>query len=835
MSIASSLAAPIRKALLSLTALSSICGVHLVRAQITAATKISLTVLGDEQSPLSSVTVEVSQNGSVIATGKSDANGVVQVSCPLHSHCLVSARLPDYKVVQIEVAAESQEQDLSITLIRNVQSSVTVNAAADDPIATTSVNETTLPVDQAKATPLRPATLTDMLPLVPGVVRMPDGRVQIGGMGEEHSALLVNSVDVTDPATGSFGLSIPVDTVDVLKVAQSPYLAQYGNFTSGVVTTETRRGGDKWKFDLNDPLPEVRIRSGHLVGLRALTPRVNLSGPLVRNRLYFLEGSEYLMHKDPVRTLPFPLNEIRSTAFNSFTQLDGVLTSNQTITASLHFAPHRVKFVNLNYFDPQSVTPNGDYQEDTGTITHHFGIAGGVLSSAIAGTRVAANVAPQAAGAMILSPIGNSGNYFGQSNRESTRFQWLETWAPSNQNWHGTHAFQAGAILAFAENDGSFLARDVQIVDASGHLLRTISFTGNGNYDVSDLEPSFYVQDHWMVNPHVALDLGWRWETQSVTYTHRSAPRAGFTWSIAGNTVLRGGTGVFYDQVPLDTYAFSSRPQQIVTTYDGRGNVVDGPRQYQNVIEVSGEASFPFLDQEEKQGNLAPYSLAWNVVLEQKVHSLLLLRMGYLDNNAHNQLTLSPGVTANRAALTLGSAGAVQSHQLSFTAGVGTNAKRQFFLSYVRQFTRGNVTDASSYLGDFPSPVVRSPLVASVPGEVPNRFLFWGTADLPWRMHLSPHVEYRNGFPYQPVDALQNYVDFGSYQARYPRYFSLNARIGKDVSFGPKHAVRFSLSGINLTNHNNPLQVHNNTADPQFGSFFGNYGRHLLLDFDFLY
>ena len=46
------------------------------------------------------------------------------------------------------------------------------------------------------------------------------------GQDEEHSSLLVNSVNVNDPATGSFGLSIPIDSVDILKVMQSPYLAQ---------------------------------------------------------------------------------------------------------------------------------------------------------------------------------------------------------------------------------------------------------------------------------------------------------------------------------------------------------------------------------------------------------------------------------------------------------------------------------------------------------------------------------------------------------------------------------------------------------------------------------
>jgi hypothetical protein len=116
---------------------------------------------------------------------------------------------------------------------------------------------------------------------------------------------------------------------------------------------------------LNDPLPEVRIRSAHLVGVRSATPRLNLSGPLIRNRLYFLNGTEYLMHEDQVRTLFFPVNETKSTAVNSFGQFDGVLTGKQTITATLHFAPHTVQYANLNFFDPQPVTPNSDYQEDT--------------------------------------------------------------------------------------------------------------------------------------------------------------------------------------------------------------------------------------------------------------------------------------------------------------------------------------------------------------------------------------------------------------------------------------------------------------------------------------
>jgi len=103
-------------------------------------------------------------------------------------------------------------------------------------------------------------------------------------------------------------------------------------------------------------------------------------------------------------------------------------------------------------------------------------------------------------------------------------------------------------------------------------------------------------------------------------------------------------------------------------------------------------------------------------------------------------------------------------------------------------------------------------------------------------MRISPRLELRNGFAWQPTDVLQNYVDLSSVpQPRFPRYFTADARASKDINVSPKHAVRFSVTGINLSNHQNPLQVHYNTSDPQYRTFFGNYGRHVLVDFDFLF
>ena len=159
----------------------------------------------------------------------------------------------------------------------------------------------------AKEMPNRPATVADALPLISGVVREPGGGLIISASPEHRNALIVNSADVTDPATGQFGLTVPIDSVEVLNVYQTAYLAEYGRFSSGLVSVETKRGGEKWKWELNDPLPEFFIRSWHMRGLKNATPRLNFEGPILARKLFISEGSEYETRKTPVLRCRFPI------------------------------------------------------------------------------------------------------------------------------------------------------------------------------------------------------------------------------------------------------------------------------------------------------------------------------------------------------------------------------------------------------------------------------------------------------------------------------------------------------------------------------------------------
>jgi hypothetical protein len=550
-----------------------------------------------------------------------------------------------------------------------------------------------------------------------------------------------------------------------------------------------------------------------------------------------VEGGEYLLYKREVRTLPYPSNEAKSEAFNSFTQLDWIVSPTHTFTASFHIAPQTLDYAGLNFFNPRPVTPNATFHEMTPTFIDRLQLGGGVLQSTFAMTEVSSTITPQGTADMALTPGGNFGNYYNAQNRRATRYQWLESWKPRTLYFHGDHNLQIGSVVARTENEGAFHPQPVVIQDANGHLLQRISFTGRGQFDLADTEPAVFAQDHWNVTSRLGIDFGLRVEAQTITHTVRTAPRGGFVWSPSrtGNTIIRGGMGVFYDSVPLDVYAFRSYPQQIITTYDTLGNIIDGPRRYFNVMAQMGPHGFDFVHRSQYTGNFAPYSLAGNIEVEHSFSHLVTLRVKYLQSTAQDMITITPEPVGTKGVFVLGSSGEARTRQLEFTARIGPKETRQFFFSYVRQHAEGDVTDANGYLANFPFPVVRQNLVASLPAEVPNRFLLWGSYSLKRGWTITPKVELRNGFPYYPTDVLQQYVAGLSYQSRFPRYFSGDVRVSKDIKVSAKHAIRLSGTMLNITNHFNPLEVHGNIADPQYGYFFGNYNRKFVVDFDFLY
>ena len=151
--------------------------------------------------------------------------------------------------------------------------------------------------------PLVDQKFQDALPLLPGVVRGPDGTLNIKGTRPSQSGILVSSLNVTDPVTGSPAIELPLEAVETVNVYSNPYSAEYGKFTGAVTSIETRSGSNDWRYLVTGTLPRPRLRDGHIYGIGAVTPRVAVGGPIKKDKLFFFQSLEYRFVRTNVPSL----------------------------------------------------------------------------------------------------------------------------------------------------------------------------------------------------------------------------------------------------------------------------------------------------------------------------------------------------------------------------------------------------------------------------------------------------------------------------------------------------------------------------------------------------
>jgi hypothetical protein len=798
--------------------------------------KIDVAVYDQNKLVVPGVRVALQTPALTASTGE---NGVASLGPLSPGNYHISIAQPGFQPVERDITltagAPVQVEVILIPALERTKVEVTAEAT---PVEQGATQPSSLSGKLAKELPNRPATVADALPLIPGVAREPGGALIISDSPEHRSALIVNSADVTDPATGQFGLTVPIDSVEVLNVFQTPFLAEYGRFTAGLVSVETHRGGDQWKWELNDPLPEFRIRSYHLRGLKDATPRLNFEGPIVARRLFISQGFEYEIRKTAIYTLPFPQNQKLQFGTNSFTQLDWIVSDKQLVTATFHVAPQRLGHVNLNYFNPIETTPDAGTHNYTGTIADKLTIGRALWETTFSVTSFDARVWALGDANLTLTPTGNSGNYFAQQNRSAVRLSGLSTFSFAPVKRWGVHHWKVGTYVAASNEDGHVEENSVDILNQLGVLTERISFSRPRDFEISDVETNFFVQDHWILHPRLSVDFGSRVESQQVSGAYRVAPRIGFAWTPfeGQQTTIRGGAGYFYERVPLNVYCFNKYPDQIQTFFDANGDVIDGPFAYLNTL-GQVKVHHPFLFQQPQDGNFSPRSTMWMIQVEQPVSPRLKVRTGYMQSLSDGLTIISPVAPdpgTGLGAYLLSGSGTSHYRQFETTARLRMSEKQELFFSYVRSKGRGDLNDFASFVGTFPVPVVRPNQYGNLPADLPNRFLAWGVIELPARFRVAPVIEARSGFPYSSIDAARQYVGIPN-ESRYPQFLSIDSRFSKDIQLSPKYGVRLSVAAFNLTNHFNPEVVHNNIADPAYGYFFGHRGRRFTLDFDFLF
>ncbi|HUY12528.1 MAG TPA: TonB-dependent receptor [Terriglobia bacterium] len=690
---------------------------------------------------------------------------------------------------------------------------------------------------QLEALPLAEQKFKAALPLIPGVIRTPDGKINIKGTGEGQGLLLVDGAETVDPVTGSFSIEIPIDAVQSLEVYKSADLAQYGRFSGGLTTVETKPPADQFHFELNDFVPTPRVESGQLVGIQDDEPRLYLTGPIIPGKLDFTESAEYDLIKQPVRGLTFPENQTYTYGFNSFTSFQYYFSANHFLTVNTDVFPKRQEFANINSLVPQSASSNyGQKGFSTEFIDTYMTSSGGILTSLFQFTKFDSNAYGQGALDMLDTPNGWGGNFFNSFTRSTDQEEINEQYRFPNRSRLGTQQFIAGADYVRRAYSGTSTSRPVTLTYPGGSTAETINFMGPGQLAANDIEAAAFAQDHWIFNDHVAMDAGLRFSTQSLGEPAAFAPRFGvvYTPGSNGKTVFRGGVGIFYDRLPLLAGDFTENPTRLVTLFNPNGTMIGTPTLYQNAY-LLREGNGPLEVPSKNRLDSTPYNLTWNGEADRELKPNLLLRLSYLNSQTVDEFIVNPVILGGaKPTLLLSNTGTSRYREFETELHYQPSSKLEVNFAYVNSLARGDLNTLGAIYVPFEQPVIRPDAYGILPSDVPNRFLTWGIFRFPLGFGAGPTLDVHSGFPWSATNVFENYVGVPN-SLRFPAFASLDLQLTKDFrvpfikAFGfNKHKYRAAFLIYNLTNHLNPRDVFYNTASPYFNHFVG--FQHIFFD-----
>jgi outer membrane receptor protein involved in Fe transport len=652
------------------------------------------------------------------------------------------------------------------------------------------------------------------LPLIPGVVRGPDGHVNLKGTRNTQSGALVNSANVTDPVTGGPAINLPVDVVSSVQVISNPYDPEYGRFTGAVSTVATKTSDyEKLHFSFQNFIPRLRVRDGTIAGIDAATPRMTFTGPIVKDRIAITQSFEYRFVRTPVNSLPPFQRDTKLESFDSYTQLDFTISSKQTANVSLAFYPQRLNYLGLNTFTTQQSTPDFHQRGYQVNVQDSYAVGrAGLLNSQFSYKRFDADITAQSDDPYRLLLETTEGGFFNRQARRTSRTSWQENYHFAPRRFAGTHQFTVGLSYEHSEYQGRQTFLPVELDGVSNHPVERISFTSPTSFHVDQNETAWYVGDQWAITPRFTLDLGIRFDKDTITSSTLAAPRAGFLLAVTGDgkTLLKGGVGLFYDRVPLMAATFPDLPDRTVTVL-GQNGVAPSAVSYQN--ELNGALR-------------NPRSTSWSLELDRQLVAGLSLRIAYEHRNTSNDFVVSPVPTGTTGVLLLSNSGGNSYREFQVAARYKV---RQHLLnaSYVRSRAFGDLNDLNQFFGNLAQPVVQPDARGRLAFDAPNRFLFWGTIAAPWKLTIVPVYDVHTGFPYSVENEYREYVGPRNID-RFPRFSSFDLQISRPITLRlheHRQRARVGVGVFNLFNHFDPRDVQNNLASSRFGGFFNSSWR----------
>jgi len=754
--------------------------------------------------PLPGANVQLRDGDVIVATMATHPDGTFSFEAALGGTIVVT--LDGFQTMTVSRADAAR---IVLALAGATETTTVVGSAEPATVAapTNATLGSSITADTVARLPSSHLKARESLPLLPSVVRGPDGLLQVGGARASDTPLLIDGFNVTNPATGISSINLPFEAVQAVDVLRDPMGATYGDLVGGVVQIRTISGGDRFKFGVQGVVPRPRFTMPGFGRIEGIFPRIYGGGARLAGRLRYFAAAEHDYERIPVpevttRTGP----DVVEKSSVAFWRVDLQATPRDSASVEGFLFPSATRSKGLSPRRDQSATADFASHDAFAGFTNHLVIADtSVLTLQLSALRHDTSSIPNGAGVSHLTPSGWHDNWFATVTRKSARYAVKAVWERTAILGRTSHDVTVAGEIAARRLTGTVEETPILVSNAAGRLVRWVEFDPRTLIGARDMPVGAAARDVWQASGRLTIDAGARIDGGSGHAGAAPSFRAGARYALdeRGATVVKGGYGTFVAHLPLAVEAYAGYPRRIEHDIDSE----------------SGEIERTLVYGPSVQQLQLPRALTATASLERQLTSSLDVQVGVTDRRTTRIATLR--VTAEGGALPVRSDGATDYRELAVSVRQRWKHDQQLFVSYVRSSGRGEFNDFATLFQSLAVPLLQRAGMTRLPTDARDRIVAWGTVDLPARVVVSPVVEWRSGFPYTVVD--QRYVAVETNLRSFPAFMATDLVVYKTFTVR-KRSADLGIQLFNATNHFNPRDVYAVVGAPQWGRFANSVG-----------
>jgi len=179
-------------------------------SQATSAQTMSGVVVDQTGLPLPGVQIEVRHGDTVESTTVSGSDGTFAFTKTTDADDVVVATLDGFEQARVPIAKAGR---ITLEIAHATESTEVVASVLTSSGAAMENLGSRMTAALANRLPEPRPRILQSLPLLPSVVRGPDGMLRIGGTRPHESSLWVDGFDVTDPVTLTSAIDLPNESV----------------------------------------------------------------------------------------------------------------------------------------------------------------------------------------------------------------------------------------------------------------------------------------------------------------------------------------------------------------------------------------------------------------------------------------------------------------------------------------------------------------------------------------------------------------------------------------------------------------------------------------------